>query len=148
MTLEVENPKKYNSDPFWGKQGEDSGIFLLKIIGFAPEQPFLWKTLFYGLFRGFFSYWLQIGYTCHLATIWNSCSVDDIFKLLRHFCLFIWIQMTVSVQGCLYFFHALNGLQSEAAGSPFQSTNWRGSAGDRGHESFLPLIFYRTAFHG
>ena len=38
MTLEVENPEKYNSDPFWEKQGEDSGICLLRIIGFALEQ--------------------------------------------------------------------------------------------------------------
>lgn len=40
---------------------------------------------------------MLIGYTCYLATIRDGCSVDDIFKLLRHFRLFIWIQMTVSV---------------------------------------------------
>ena len=41
--------------------------------------------------------WLQIGYTCHLATIRNCRSVHHIFKLGSYFCLLIRIQMTVSI---------------------------------------------------
>ena len=30
------------------------------------------------LSRGFSFYWLQIGYICQLATIWDCCSVDSL----------------------------------------------------------------------
>lgn len=43
------------------------------------------KSCFTGFSEDASIYWLQIGYTCHLATIRDGCSVNDIFKLLRHF---------------------------------------------------------------
>ena len=57
MTLEVESSVTYNSDPFWGKWGEDSGICLLRIIRFAPEhrdfpQNHFWELIFGILFLG------------------------------------------------------------------------------------------------
>lgn len=55
------------------------------------------KPCFMGFSEDASVYCLQIGYTCHLATIRDGCSVNDIFKLLRHLGLFIRIQMTVSV---------------------------------------------------
>ncbi len=49
-------------------------------------------------FLGSFSFqWLQIGYTCHLATIRDSSSIDNTFELGSYFGLLIWIQMTVGV---------------------------------------------------
>ena len=55
------------------------------------------KPYFTGFPEIFLFYWLQIGYTCHLATIRNCCSVHHIFKLGSYFCLLIRIQMTVSI---------------------------------------------------
>ena len=48
-------------------------------------------------------YWLQIGYTSHLATIRNG-SVYDIFKLCGDFGLLVWIQVAVGVQRSLNLF--------------------------------------------
>ena len=39
----------------------------------------------------------RLRYICQLATIWDCCSVDKIFKLLCDFGLFVWIQMTISI---------------------------------------------------
>ena len=48
-------------------------------------------------YKGFSEIFLFIGYICQLATIWDCCSVDKIFKLLCDFGLFVWIQMTISI---------------------------------------------------
>ena len=55
------------------------------------------KPYFAGFPEIFLFCWLQIGYTCHLATIRNCRSVHHIFKLGSYFCLLIRIQMTVSI---------------------------------------------------
>ena len=40
-------------------------------------------------FLGIFSFqWLQIGYTCHLATIRDSSSIDNTFELGSYFALY------------------------------------------------------------